>query len=94
MRKCLKIIVRGDVQGVFYRKFVQEQADKIGIEGTVQNASDGSVIINAKGLSEKLDDFIDFLYQGSKKSRVQEVIAEPLTVDRDFRGIFRIIGTS
>ena len=94
MRRCSRIVVRGKVQGVLYRDFVKKSAQVLDIEGTVQNANDGSVIINACGTKEKLDDFIDSLYEGPKKSQVQQVEEEPITHGRDFRGVFRIIGSS
>ena len=92
MRQSVKIIVKGKVQGVSYREFVQKQAKKIGIEGTAQNSPDGNVIIYAAASSDDLDSFIDFLYKGTSKSKVEDIIVEPLVGGRDFRRIFRIIG--
>lgn len=93
MRRCSRIVVRGKVQGVLYRDFVKEHAQKLEIEGTVQNSNDGSVVINACGSTDKFEDFIDVLYQGSPESEVEEVVEEPITHGRDFRGVFRIIGS-
>lgn len=93
MKQCVKITVLGKVQEVSYRKFVQKHAQELDIEGTVQNLDDKkTVVINACGLSEKLDELIDFLYEGTKKSEVEDVQVEPLLVKKDFRGVFRIIG--
>ena len=91
MKRCARIIVKGKVQGVFYRDFVKKEAQKLDIEGTVQNSTDGTVIINVCGITQQLEDFIDVLYQGSPKSKVEEVLEEPLAPMRDFRGVFRII---
>lgn len=90
MKRCSRITVKGKVQGVSYRSYVQKQAEILEIEGTIQNATDGTVIVNACGPSEKFDDFIDILYKGSPKSSVEAVIEEPLPL-RDFRGVFRVI---
>jgi acylphosphatase len=92
MKQSVKIIVKGKVQGVLYRDFAQKQAQKLGIEGTAQNAPDGSVIIYAAASSDNLDLFIDFLYEGSSKSKVEDIIVEPLVAARDFRRVFRVIG--
>lgn len=92
MKRCVRIKVLGKVQGVFYREYVQDKAQKLQIGGTVQNSSDGSVLIYACGFSEKLDDLIDALYKGSSKSKVEDVIVEPLVPEKDFRGVFRVIG--
>ena len=92
MKRCVRIIVSGVVQGVFYRDFVRESASKLGVEGSVQNQEDGSVEILACGLAESLDDFIDLLYQGSSKSNVENVAVAPLAISKEFRGVFRVIG--
>ncbi|MDP2411904.1 MAG: acylphosphatase [Pseudolabrys sp.] len=42
-RVILHIMVRGRVQGVGYRAFVEREAIKRGIEGWVRNRRDGSV---------------------------------------------------
>jgi len=84
--------VTGKVQGVFYRKFVQTQAQKLGIEGTVQNLDDKSVLIYACGLADKLDDLIDLLYKGSPKSKIEDVVVEPLIQEKNYRNVFRVIG--
>ncbi|MFA5075283.1 MAG: acylphosphatase [Candidatus Babeliales bacterium] len=94
MRKCLKIKVTGKVQGVGYRSFLQKHAIKLGVEGTIQNREDGSVFILACGTSDKLDDFLDSIYEGSKQSKIKDVIVEPMVPEKDFRGVFRVIGVS
>ena len=93
MKQCVKITVSGKVQGVSYRKFVQKNAHTLEIEGTVQNIEDDqSVVIQACGPSNKLDEFIDLLYTGTSDSKIQDVIVEPLVSEKNFRGVFRIIG--
>ena len=44
-----KMTVRGRVQGVGFRFFTKQLADRLGIHGVVWNASDGSVRIEAQG---------------------------------------------
>ena len=92
MRRCVSIKVTGKVQKVFYRVFTQKQATKLEVEGTIQNLDDGAVLILACAVSDKLDDFIDVLYEGSDESKVENVIVEPLVKEHDFRGVFRVIG--
>ncbi|MCF7799694.1 acylphosphatase [Candidatus Babeliales bacterium] len=94
MRKCLKIKVIGKVQGVGYRSFLQKHATKLGVEGTIQNQSDSSVLILACGISDKLDDFLDFVYEGSKQTKIENVAVTPMVPERDFRGVFRVIGVN
>jgi len=92
VRRCLKIKVLGKVQGVNYRSFIHNHATTLGIEGTIQNAEDKSVILCVCGTADKLDDLIDFLYKGSDHSKVEDVVVEPLMQEKQFRGVFRVIG--
>lgn len=92
MRKCIKITVWGKVQGVGYREFIKKIAEEHSIEGTVQNIDDGSVLVYACGASDNLDGMIDGLYKGTSSSEIKDVSIEPLVNDKDFRGVFRIIG--
>ena len=73
MIKNYRIKVIGTVQGVWFRKYTKEAADQRSILGFVRNESDGSVLIEAQGHIKILEDFIDWLYQGSPLSRVIEV---------------------
>lgn len=92
MKKCLKIRVCGNVQGVAYRAHTKKHADTLGIEGTVQNSDDGSVLIYACGNAVNLEKLLDVLYKGTPDSSVEDLIAEPFLNEKNFRGVFRIIG--
>ncbi len=93
MKRWVKISVYGTVQKVGYQDHVKKYADQFNIEGTVQNEADGSVLIYAVGLSTQLDNFIDYLYKGSSLSVVEEIAIEIAVGGRDFRGVFRVIGS-
>lgn len=92
MRKCLKIRLFGIVQIPTYKSNVQKHAQTLNIEGSLQNAEDGSIVIYACGTTESLDKFIDLLYKGTSDSEIKDLIAEPFVNEKDFRGVFRIIG--
>jgi len=68
----LKVI--GKVQGVWFRKYTKDKADEMGLNGTVQNQEDGSVYLEVEHTNkQKLNDFIDWLHQGSPMSNVVSV---------------------
>lgn len=71
--KCLQIIVKGRVQGVFFRKYTKITADNLGINGFVRNEQDGSVYIEACGDSVKLNQFIEWCHQGPDQASVDIV---------------------
>ncbi len=68
------ILVKGKVQGVWFRKYTRDKAVELGIKGYVKNELDKTVFISAEGTEEKLDEFITWLYEGSPLSQVNEVI--------------------
>ncbi|MFA6991634.1 MAG: acylphosphatase [bacterium] len=91
MRKCLLITITGSVQIEAYKLFIQKNAGVLGIEGTIQGGNDG-LILHACGVSDKLDNFIDLLYKGIEKSKLKDILVEPFVTEKDYRGVFRIIG--
>jgi acylphosphatase len=71
-------LVKGRVQGVGFRWFVQREAAEIGLRGWVRNTDDGAVEVLAAGEPEQLKDLMKALGQGSRGSRVDEVIEHTL----------------
>jgi acylphosphatase len=85
------IKVTGTFQADAYKAYVQKHANSLGVEGTIQNDND-DIAIYACGLSDKLDRLIDLLYKGTEKSKLKNIVEEPFISEKDFRGVFRIIG--
>jgi len=71
--KCFEINVRGRVQGVGYRNFAKNTAERLDIKGFVENMRDGSVFIMAEGEKNILENFIEFCKIGTSYSNVQSV---------------------
>jgi len=88
MKKCL-CRVYGKVQGVWFRKFTKELADKLGISGEVKNMEDGSVEISANVPDESWDQFIQGIKQGPPLAVVDRVVIEE--IDETFLDGFRIV---
>lgn len=65
--------VRGRVQGVGFRWFVEKEAATLGIAGWVRNRSDGSVEILAQGTREQVFALRAKLHEGPRAARVDEV---------------------
>jgi acylphosphatase len=65
--------VRGLVQGVGFRWFVQREATRLGLEGWVANRSDGSVEVVAEGPEETLGQLALLLWEGPAGSAVSDV---------------------
>jgi acylphosphatase len=71
-------LVKGRVQGVGFRWFVQREAAEIGLRGWVRNTDDGHVEVLAAGEPDQLEDLQLALARGSRGSRVDEVIEHEL----------------
>jgi acylphosphatase len=69
----LEAIVRGYVQGVGFRAFVQRQARSSGLTGWVRNTVDGDVQVVAEGSRFDLIAFADRLRDGPSEAEVQDV---------------------
>ena len=81
-------VVRGRVQGVGFRWFVEREAHTLGIAGWVRNNPDGSVEVLAMGTRDQLSGLKSRLQQGPRAARVddvQESEAKPVVGLTSFR---------
>ncbi len=84
-------IVRGNVQGVGFRRFVLHHANRLGLAGIVTNLDDGSVECIAQGNTDALTELETLLRQGPMHSTVESVDCTDLeTTSRRYSG-FRIV---
>lgn len=84
--KTISIKVTGKVQGVWYRNYTVDKATELGICGFVMNRADHSVFILATGTEAKLQEMIQWCYEGSPNSKVEEVEVkdQELNIMKDF----------
>jgi acylphosphatase len=68
--------VSGRVQGVFFRATTRETAQEHGVDGWVQNLSDGRVEAVFEGPEPAVESMIDFCHEGSEAARVEDVSVE------------------
>jgi acylphosphatase len=68
-----EIIVKGKVQGVFYRAWAKEKADELGLNGWVKNRADGSVEIWVEGEDIFVLEMADWCRKGPARARVDDV---------------------
>ena len=69
-----RYIVRGRVQGVGFRWFVDYEARQLGLAGWVRNQSDGTVEVLAMGTEEQLAALQQKLHKGPRAARVDAVL--------------------
>jgi len=79
--KCLRCIVSGHVQGVFYRASTQQQAQMNHITGHARNLSNGDVEVLMCGDSDHIKKLQTWLWQGPEYAEVTAVETQELEVE-------------
>jgi len=91
MNQCLKISLSIGLTNGFLDGFVLKNARKLHLEGVAQVVSDDHIKIIVCGLKENIEHFIDTLYKGLDKYKIDNIQLESFMRARDYRGIFRVI---
>jgi len=84
-------VVRGRVQGVGFRWYVEREAQLLGLAGWVRNNHDGSVEVLASGTREQLGRLRERLQVGPRAARVDHVEETEAPPVKDLKS-FRIEG--
>jgi len=83
--EAMRLVVYGQVQGVFFRAYTQQKAQSLGLKGYVRNLVDGSVEIVAVGEDFSLDRLEHWCRKtGSPRSMVERVDRLAWTGDTEF----------
>jgi len=70
------LIVRGRVQGVFFRAFTREVAVSLGLRGWVRNLPDGTVEALFEGDRKDIEQAVARCYEGPPASHVTDIDIE------------------
>jgi acylphosphatase len=89
-----RYFVSGAVQGVGFRYFTQDAAEKLQVSGFVRNLRDGRVEVFAMATPQQHAEFRAMLERGPRFSSVSGVQEEPTTPDPQYEGGFFINSNS
>jgi acylphosphatase len=67
------VVVRGDVQGVFFRDSTRDRAQSRGVAGWVSNRPDGSVEAVFEGEEDAVESMLRFVREGPRRAEVRDV---------------------
>ncbi len=70
-----RIVVHGDVQGVFFRDTARREADAHGVAGWVRNTPEGTVEAVFEGAPDAVDSMVAFAGRGPRGAQVARVDA-------------------
>lgn len=89
MKKSIRLYITGTVQGIFYRAFVKENAEKLNVKGFVRNLEDGRVEVFLEGNPEEIKKMINLCKKGPKHSMIKSA-EEKVERFQDFK-TFKIL---
>ena len=89
MKKSVRLYIEGTVQGIFFRAFVKENAERYNVKGFVRNLDDGRIEIFLEGDTNDVEKMIELCKKGPKHSEIRKVEIK----DEKFQGIkeFKIL---
>ena len=82
MSECRKYRIEGRVQGVWFREYTRQEAERLGLSGYAVNCSDGSVEVLACGEARSLEQLAEWLRDGPRLARVDAVTSLPYDGER------------
>ncbi len=77
MKKSVRLYVDGIVQGIFFRAFIKENAERYNVKGFVRNLEDGRVEIFLEGNAEDVNKMIELSKKGPRHSQIRRVEVKP-----------------
>ncbi|MFH1326710.1 MAG: acylphosphatase [archaeon] len=77
MKKTVRLYINGTVQGVFFRGFVKENAEKYNVKGFIRNLEDGRVEVFLEGQVDEVNKIIELCKKGPKHSIIKKVEVKP-----------------
>jgi acylphosphatase len=90
--KRIQLVVRGRVQGVFFRASAQREARQNALTGWVKNRPDGAVEMVVEGEEDNVKDFLAWAQNGPSTARVDKVETRWRSYTGEFAE-FRIISS-
>lgn len=66
-------MVRGLVQGVYFRHYTAKKANELGLHGWVRNLRDGKVELVCEGLEDKVEKMVNWCRKGPEEAYVEGI---------------------
>jgi acylphosphatase len=77
MKKSVRVYINGIVQGVFFRNFIKENAERYNVKGFIRNLEDGRVETFLEGDSNDVNKMIELCKKGPKHSKIKDIEIKP-----------------
>lgn len=70
---CLELSLKGKVQGVFFRRFLQTKIQNFNLSGKAKNENDGSLSVVLEGERKEIFRFLPYILQGPPAAQVEKL---------------------
>ena len=68
-----RLVIRGRVQGVWYRESMRQEAEALGVAGWVRNRLDGTVEAHVEGPRDAVEALVRWAHRGPEHAQVTDV---------------------
>jgi len=89
VKKSIRLYINGTVQGVFFRAFVKENAERYNVKGFTRNLEDGRIEVFLEGNSDDVNKMIELCKKGPKHSKIRNIEIKPERF-QDFK-VFKVL---
>jgi len=84
MMKRVRVIISGEVQGIYFRANIKENAIMLDLNGYVRNTSDGSVEAVFEGEESDIEEMIEFCKEGPRRAKILDVDVQEEEYKKEF----------
>ena len=77
MKKSTRLYIEGIVQGIFFRGFIKENAERYNVKGFTRNLEDGRIEIFIEGDTDSVNKMIEVCKKGPKHSQIKKIQIKP-----------------
>ena len=73
MKKAVRLTITGTIQGIFFKQFIKDHAEKNKVSGFLRSKEDGRVEIFLEGDRENVDSLVSICKRGPQHSNIRSV---------------------
>ena len=77
MKKSIRLYIDGIVQGIMFRAFLKENAERFNVKGFVRNLNDGKIEVFLEGNVDEVNKMIELCKKGPKHAIIKKVEIKP-----------------
>ena len=73
MKKSVRVYILGTVQGIFFRGFIKENAERYDVKGFTRNLEDGRIEVFLEGNTDNVNKMIEICKKGPRHAQIRKV---------------------